>query len=76
MSQLKITIKAGAQNVLVGFQMKEDQYEDGGEVLDNGDEVVYVEMGDATDTTTAQEQALNTNSDVISYKFANQYIGS
>lgn len=66
--KLKITIGSGAQNTLVGFPMKDGQYEDGGEVLANGDAVVYVELGDATDTTAAQEQALNTNSDVYGYE--------
>lgn len=65
---LAITIKKGAENILVGFPFGEGQYEDGGSDEDGTDNyIIHVNLGEVDDTTVAQEQHLNTNTDVIGY---------
>lgn len=60
---LRISLNHDAEDVLAGFPFEEDQYID--QVYED---VVIVALGDATDTTSAQEQFLNTHPDVIAYK--------
>lgn len=60
---LRISLKSGAEDVLAGFPFGEGQYID-----QEFEDVVIVALGDADDTTSAQEHFLNTHPDVIAYK--------
>jgi hypothetical protein len=68
-NRLAIQIKAGTENNLVGFPYLEDQYADGGQEDESDDttEWIFVELGNQKDTTSAQEEFLNTNSNVLYY---------
>lgn len=53
---------------LQGLPLSEGQYFDGGEEEDGGGSYFcYVDLGDKSETTVAQEQYLNTQPGVISY---------
>lgn len=67
-----LTIKANekSENILVGFPFKDGQFLDGEVLNDDGTVTLVVYLGDELDTNAAQEQHLNTNNDVISYKVA------
>jgi hypothetical protein len=67
--KLAIKIKSGAENVLVGYPLRDGEYHDDSDTETMDDcEIIYVTMDDYTDTTARQEQHLNTNPDVISYE--------
>ena len=66
--RLAIEIKPDAQNVLVGFPYMPEQFEDGEQESEDNDNIfVFVNLAGRTDTTTAQEQFLNTKDDVVGY---------
>jgi len=67
-----LTIKANekSENVLVGFPFGDEQFLDGEVLNDDGTVTLVVDLNGEFYATAAQEQHLNTNSDVISYKVA------
>lgn len=67
-NRLAIKIKSGAENVLVGYPLRDGEYFDASDTEARTDyEILYIQMDEHTDTTARQEQHLNTNPDVISY---------
>jgi hypothetical protein len=72
MSKLKIQVKRGSENVLVGFPMRDGQHFDARDTeIGYNYEYRFVDLGDYEDTTAAQEQHLDTNPDVINYMIVN-----
>jgi hypothetical protein len=63
MKYLRINIKENAQNILAGFPFGEDQYLD-----QEYEDVLIVALGNAEDTTALQEQHLNMNDNVLSFR--------
>ena len=67
-NRLAIEITPDAENVLVGFPFLDGQFADGEQESEDNDNIfVFVDLGEYSDTTAAQEQQLNTNSFVVSY---------
>lgn len=60
---------ADSEDVLAGFPHAEGQHQDGCEDDESNEDVTWliISLGDASDTTTAQEQFLNTSDKVLSY---------
>lgn len=60
---------ADSEDVLAGFPYAEGQYQDGCEDDESNEDVTWliIVLGDASDTTTAQEQFLNASDKVLSY---------
>ncbi len=61
--KLKIGHAAHATDVLAGFPFEKDQF-----IEEETENLILVNLADATDTTAAQEQFLNTSYDVLEYE--------
>lgn len=70
MAYVEILIREGAENVMVGFPYLDGQYTDEEKPAENPEGegwLILVNLGDRQDTTTAQEQFLNSSDDVLEY---------
>lgn len=67
---LRITIREGAQDVLVGFPFRESQHIDQEWYAEDQPGVIIVDLADSDDTTVHQEKYLDSQPDVISYTVA------
>jgi len=68
-AELNIWVKIGTEDTMVLFPFQSGQFVD--HVWESDDEadleIITVDLGSAIDTTAAQEQHLNTNTDVVRY---------
>jgi hypothetical protein len=64
---VSILVRAGADATLANFPLRDGQYFDGEDQDEYDNTICELRLGKYGELTAAQEQALNTNDDVLSW---------